>query len=232
MSTPWAVRVVVPARDEEARLADCLDAVAAAVAHLHGRRPEVDVTVTVALDSCTDGSAAVAAGHRCEIVRLTAGRVGAARAAGVGRATRRDVDGSPVWVANTDADTVVPPTWLTTQLGHAEAGADLVLGSVEPAGLELDDATLTRWRARHVSADGHPHVHGANLGVALAAYRRAGGFPPLATHEDVALVDAVRRIGGTVVSIGAAARTSARRTGRTPGGFAGYLRDLDGEAVS
>lgn len=35
---------------------------------------------------------------------------------------------------------------------------------------------------------GHPHVHGANLGVGSEPYRAAGGFPALAHGEDRALV--------------------------------------------
>jgi hypothetical protein len=40
---------------------------------------------------------------------------------------------------------------------------------------------------------GHHHVHGANLGMSASAYGAAGGFPPLRTHEDVALSPCSRR---------------------------------------
>ena len=48
------------------------------------------------------------------------------------------------------------------------------------------------------SGDGHEHVHGANLGFTLAAYRAVGGFPHLPVHEDVELVRALRRLGRPV----------------------------------
>ena len=43
-----------------------------------------------------------------------------------------------MWIANTDADTVVPPTWLTTQLRWADSGHDVVIGTVEPVGVTMD----------------------------------------------------------------------------------------------
>ena len=39
-------------------------------------------------------------------------------------------DPSAIWLATTDADTVVPPGWLRRQLGYADAGWDVVLGAV------------------------------------------------------------------------------------------------------
>ena len=41
----------------------------------------------------------------------------------------------------------------------------------------------------------HPHVHGANLGIRASAYLAAGGFPPLRTAEDHALLAAATRAG-------------------------------------
>src|SRR5690606_39684918 len=66
--------------------------------------------------------------------------------------------------------------------------------------LSLHDALpISRVRAAFLAGeryeDGHPHVHGANLGVSAAAYRAVGGFPPLAAHEDQALVAALARDG-------------------------------------
>jgi hypothetical protein len=108
----------------------------------------------------------------------------------------------------------------------ADAGVDLVTGTVEPDD-ELDAATRARWRVRHLLRDGHPHVHGANLGVRLTAYDAAGGFDPVEVHEDVALVERVRASGATCLATASIhVRTSGRTVGRTPGGFAGYLEDL------
>ncbi|WP_076258647.1 glycosyltransferase [Intrasporangium flavum] len=225
------VAVVVPARDEERLLGACLSAVERASRVLADLRPDVGVVAVVALDACTDRSARVAAAHPTVHVVETSGGVGRARAAGVEAAVRligcRDAAaGDRVWVAGTDADSRVPEEWLAVHVAMAEAGADAVVGLVEPDD-DLEPAALARWVRAHDRADGHRHVHGANLGVRLSTYRAAGGFRSLLAHEDVALVDAVRRVGGRVEAT-ASGRvvTSSRLTGRAPEGFSHYLRDL------
>lgn len=230
MTRPDAVAVVVPARDEEALLPACLDAVAAAVDELACAHPDVRARVVVVLDACTDRSAQVVAG-RPGITALTtqAGCVGVARAAGVEAAAAWAAAGghAALWVASTDADSVVPPHWLTSHLGWAADGAGLAVGTVEPHPGDLSPAALSAWHRRHTAADGHDHVHGANLGFTLDAYRAAGGFPPVPTHEDVRLVQAMRDAGTPTVATGAVpVITSGRRTGRAPGGFAHYLEGL------
>jgi hypothetical protein len=65
------------------------------------------------------------------------------------------------------------------------------------------------------------------MGVRGSIYRAVGGFPDRAVAEDVMLVDRIRRHGGRVISTSSSpVLTSARLTGRTPGGMAEYLRDL------
>lgn len=221
------VLVVVPARDEEELLDRCLRSLDRARARLAERRPGVRSHTVVVLDSCVDGSAAVVAGHDCAGLEIRAASVGVARAAGVdaGRARWGQADPRRTWVASTDADSEVPGGWLTAQVGAADAGADLLLGSAHPDPVATPLAVLAAWRERDRALDPRARVHGANLGVRLSAYDRVGGFPPVPEHEDVLLVDALRRAGvpedgcPTVV-------TSARTLGRAPGGFAGYLREL------
>ncbi|HSF34888.1 MAG TPA: glycosyltransferase [Nocardioides sp.] len=228
--TPGAVAVVIPARDEEDLLPACLDSVAAAVDAVHAAHPQVPARVVVVLDACRDGSAGVVAGREGVAALSTdAGCVGVARSEGVEAAAAWAatlVSGS-LWVASTDADSVVPPHWLTAQLGRAADGVALVVGTVVPRPGDLPPAALSAWHQRHTTADGHDHVHGANLGFSLDAYRSVGGFPPLHTHEDVRLVAAMRRAGvPTVATGGMPVVTSGRRTGRAPGGFAQYLDEL------
>lgn len=230
MTRPGAVAVVVPARDEEVLLPACLDSLAAAVDALHAEHPGVSTRVFVVLDACRDGSARVAAG-RAGVVALTteAGCVGVARARGVEAAAAWSASAgrAPLWVASTDADSVVPPGWLSEQLRWAADGVGLVVGTVEPRPGDLSPAALSAWHQRHTTTDGHEHVHGANLGFTLAAYRSAGGFPPVPTHEDVALVAAARAAGVSTLATGAVpVVTSGRRTARAPGGFAHYLSGL------
>ena len=227
---PDAVAVVVPARDEEDLLPACLDSIAAAVTAVRAAHPQVRTRVVVVLDACRDGSARVVEG-RDGVTSITtdAACVGVARSKGVGAAARwsQAVGSRSLWVASTDADSVVPPHWLTSHLGWAADGIALVVGTVVPRPGDLSPAALSAWHQRHTTADGHDHVHGANLGFTLEAHRAVGGFPLLHTHEDVRLVAAMRGAGVPWVATGGVpVVTSGRRTGRAPGGFAHYLDEL------
>ena len=232
MTAPSAVVVVVPARDEQRLVGACLDSVAHAVRVLRAAHPEVRTRVVVVLDVCGDGTAAVVAGRPgVQAVTSTAGNVGEARALGVEAASAwaEATGGGRVWIANTDADSEVPGHWLLAQWRLAAAGHHLVVGTVTPRPGDLPPDVLTAWHARHSRADGHEHVHGANLGFSLEAYCSVGGFAPLPAHEDVELVESVRRAGLSHVATGAIdVSTSGRRAGRTPVGFASYLGDLEG----
>ncbi|WP_111767871.1 glycosyltransferase [Nakamurella deserti] len=227
------IAVVIPARNEERRLGRALTAVRGAARTLAESAPTVVTDVVVVLDRCTDGTADVLQRFpEVRAVTSTAGMVGAARHRGVGAAL-----GDPAvltartWIATTDADSVVPVDWLGRHLAIARDGADLLLGTVVPDPAELDERALAAWTARHPQVDGHPYVHGANLGVRADTYVRAGGFPEVREHEDVLLAAAVRALGGVVVSpAGGPVRTSARTVGRTPGGFAEYLGALQRQA--
>ena len=230
VTTPAAVGVVIPARDEEELLPACLDAVDAAVRALRDRHPEVLTHVVVVLDACTDRSAEVVAA-RPEITAVVtqAGNVGVARALGVAAAADWAVASATgsLWIANTDSDSVVPRHWLLAQVRMAREGHDLVVGSVRPRPDDLTPEELALWHERHSSADGHTHVHGANLGFTWDAYESIGGFAPIATHEDVELVGAMRRAGVDWIASGAiTVTTSGRRVARAPGGFADYLEDM------
>ena len=230
MTAPTTLAVVVPARDEEALLPACLDSVALALDTLAAEQPAITTRVFVVLDSCRDHTADVVAARPAVTAVITSvGQVGAARAAGVAAAAAwsEPTDPAGVWIASTDADTVVPPTWLLTQVALATAGHQLVVGTVRPRAQDLTEDEYARWRERHSTWDGHEHVHGANLGLSLAAYARVGGFPHLPVHEDVELVRALRAAHVPWFASGSIqAVTSGRRSGRAPDGFAAYLDGL------
>jgi Glycosyl transferase family 2 len=225
-----AIGIVIPARNEQAYLGRCLDAIRAAVTHLRSSAyPAIEIRTLVVLDSCTDRTADIA---RCylEVETITAdlGRVGAARALGARALLPTSTDRHRhLWLANTDADSAVPAHWLTHMIEDAHRGADLILGTVEP------DATATprlrhAWNVRHVAEDGHTHVHGANLGIRSSAYLGLGGWAHDASGEDASLVRAAAA-DGTVRTLRSGAIpvvTSGRLTGRAPHGFARYLQLL------
>ena len=77
---------------------------------------------------------------------------------------------APLWVASTDADSVVLPALAHQPVARARgpsAGRDLVIGTVGAAPGDLPAESLSAWHQRHTTADGHDHVHGANLGFTL-----------------------------------------------------------------
>jgi len=239
------VAVVMPAHNEEEHLEPALQALQQSADALHRVRPDVVVRVTVVLDSCTDGSAAIAAGYaaadpRVSVLAVGYRSAGASRAAGVRASgigvTRRRPPGqrwspSPwagrTWLANTDADSRVPENWLVRQLEFAEAGADAVLGSVEPDPAGMDPELLQRWREHHPFHEHHPHIYGANFGVRASAYLAAGGFARITSEEDRALVHGLRSRAFTVTATDSTrVMTSGRTHARAPHGFGAYLRTL------
>ncbi|CAN5612600.1 glycosyltransferase family A protein [soil metagenome] len=218
------VHVVVPAHDEERFLGRALEAITVASTRARAEQPGLTVRTTVVLDSCTDGTAEVAAAHAVDLRVVDAGCVGAARHAGTLRVRDvcRGVPGEEVWVLCTDADSVVPETWVVDHLRLARSH-DVVLGGARPDPGETPADHLAEWERRHRFP--RRRVHGANLGFRLSTYLSSGGFEPLDEHEDVRLVEAFDRLGAAI-GVGTEVITSSRHTGRTPGGFAGYMARL------
>jgi cellulose synthase/poly-beta-1,6-N-acetylglucosamine synthase-like glycosyltransferase len=221
--------IIVPACDEEEHIASCLRSIRASTRRVQGEHPSVSCDVVVVLDRCADQTGALVADYGDRTIISTVGRVGGARHLGaVDAITRSRHAGIPdhqVWLANTDADSTVPENWLTTQFALANTGFDAVIGTVTPAGL---DSRLERiWRQRHQLAEGHNHVHGANLGLRASTYVQAGGFAMVSLHEDLDLVNRVKACTTHWITTHRTnVRTSARTQSRVEGGFASYLADL------
>lgn len=230
------VAVVIPACNEQQRVGRCMASVLGAVAGTGRAGPPV--TVVLAADSCTDATVATArrawsataqqrrAGPTAELVVIqgTWGSAGGARAA----AARTAVELTrPHWLASTDADTAVPENWLAHQLERAHHGVDAVLGTVEPDPRDCPAAVTRLWHREHELRDGHPYIHGANLGVRTESFLAAGGFASVATGEDEALVAALRARGARIEATDRIrAITSGRLRGRAELGFAHHLLNL------
>ncbi len=225
---PWHVSVLIPARDEEALLPRCLRSVLAATAFLP---KHVTSDIIVVADSCTDRTKQIASailGRRGTVLAVNVGAAGSARAMAASCAFKlRTVPFRQFWMANTDADCIIPPTWLTDQLRLANGGTEAIAGTVsvdsyEEHGPEVVD----RFRASYtIRPDGsHPHIHGANFGVRADTYLSAGGWANLRTAEDHDLWNRlVQRGARTVSTAHIEVVTSGRRVGRAPHGFAGAL---------
>lgn len=223
-----AVGVVVPAHDEEELLPACLAALQRAAAQIG----PVPVHLLVVADACGDRTAELAGAAGADVIEIRARRVGAARAAGFAEVLRRTRDTRPaaVWLATTDADTLVPPDWLARQMTCAGQGWDAVVGTVTVTDWSGHPAHVPEvFAARYDHGEGsHPHVHGANLGMSAAAYLAAGGFRGLSTAEDHALVHALGAAGRKILrTTELTVVTSARRHARAPRGFGHLLTTLD-----
>jgi glycosyltransferase involved in cell wall biosynthesis len=227
---------VVPARDEEDRIAACLSALAA-----QQLPPGVRFETIVVADACRDGTRTVAArtarslGLALTLLEGPGRGAGAARQAGMDAAAARLLEsGAPHGlIACTDADSRPAPDWLARQLAHVEAGARAIAGMIE---LEPDEASrlpggVRRRRARDAVARldrvrerdpdaGHHHFAGASLGVTVDAYRAVGGLEPLAALEDAAFAERLETHGIPVVHASdVVVHTSARAGGRARRGL-------------
>lgn len=221
------IGIVVPVHNEEDCLGACLAALQAAATcpQLAGEA----VSILVVLDACTDRSQRIVLHHamnadarwRLDCIAVSQRNVGTARAAGARVLLARGAR----WLAFTDADTLVAPDWLSSQLAQK---TEVVCGTVA-----VDDwsphhqhasALQQHFINTYTDADGHHHIHGANLGICARAYLRAGGFAPLACSEDVALVAALQASGASIAwSAAPRVTTSARSNARARGGFGDTL---------
>ncbi|HEV3267764.1 MAG TPA: glycosyltransferase family A protein, partial [Acidimicrobiales bacterium] len=137
-----AVGVVLPVHDEQELLADSLRSLVDAFDEL--QPSGLAATLVVVLDACSDASEVIARERRDELDREQGSvdlRVVTCRARNVGYARRLGcavlltrwsrIEPSTIWLATTDADSRVPPDWLTTQVLQHEAGVEHWSGRVE-----------------------------------------------------------------------------------------------------
>ena len=155
-------------------------------------------------------------------------------------------------ILSTDADTAVAEDWVATNLAHIEAGAEVVGGDISlfPEDRESLDQGVRLAYDRDREFQGlvarlesmldpdpadpwprHLHHFGASLACTPEVYRRSGGLPAVKPLEDVAFVDALRKVGAKIrhapdVRI----FTSARLDGRAEVGLSGQLRHWRDEA--
>ena len=214
------IAVIVPAHNEEDEIFHCLTALrlAARCPNLCGEQ----TVVMVALDACTDRTSRIAQRMTATTIALSERNVGAARALGAELALAAGAR----WLAFTDADTQVAPDWISAQLAQ---NTDVVCGTVAVRNWGNYGHTMRKhYEATYTDSDGHRHVHGANLGMSAKAYERAGGFQPLVSSEDVALVESLKASGASIAwSAAPRVFTSARRIFRAPDGFGATLARIN-----
>ena len=229
------------ARRGGARSGECLASVGAALRQAREAGAARGWRVAVAVHRSADGTAAAVAESLADDGgprglpprrrgvgdgRRSAPPPGLGRCAALGLAARADR-----WLLSTDADSVVPPDWVTAMLAHADtSAARCVAGLVDLEGWHAHPAAATAYEQivrDGLDGDGHRHVYAANLAVRLDAYAAAGGFPLVVHGEDHGLVSRVRDLGGRVLPVHApVVRTSARMPGRARHGLGDLLLSL------
>lgn len=226
------LRVLIPARDEQDLLPAALQAVRISAQHaaeylasLPTGPSALDARITVVADLCADDTAAVAADIADEVLISHAGSAGGARREGMRHIARTAPPAT--WLMCTDADSLVPPAWISAHLRLHHAGADAVSGAVTVIDWSTRPEALQRKYEQIYEAE-PVHVHGANLGVSLPAYRAVGGFAAVSSGEDQDLVDRLLAEGFDVQSCRCTpVATSSRRLSRAPRGFAEHLNMLE-----
>lgn len=246
----WDAAIVIPAKNEEARLPACLKAAEVAARMASDRT----VGIVVVVNNTTDASALRAFGWAaaqffvpfvlidCDFSAAQAG-VGAARRLGLDTACRHLAAHGAL--LTTDADTLVRDDWVIRNLAELR-GADLICGTVlmhpdearalPPSIAAHGDAeqdylaASIRLVARldpqpHDPDPPHHNAAGASMAVSRQVYMAVGGLPAVPLCEDRAFAERVEvhdfRIRFSDTAI---VETSARMTGRTDGGLAGALR--------
>ena len=233
--------VVVPARDEEDLIRACLEALAAQ----ENIAPD-EYEVILVLDDCTDATEPrarqVSKEHpdfRLHFLYGPGKGAGHARRVGMEAACQRLIElGKPAGIiASTDADTVVAPDWLSTQLAHAARGARAIGGRIELAEEESLQENVSSWRReqgkfRHkalLTDDSrfsnnvleHWQFSGASLALTAAVYEEIGGLEPLTALEDEYLERVLQQRGIPIERpLAVRVKTSARQNGRAERGLA------------
>jgi hypothetical protein len=238
--------VAIPARDEADRIGPCLFALNQQI-----QRPDA---VVLMLNNCSDATGTIARdmaprlSFRLEVVT----RVLPPAQANAGHARRMAMEiaaaeaGQTGVLLTTDADSTVPPGWVSRSLAGLRQGADVVCGravidpleaAMIPAHLHKDDAKECRliallddlaWALDPEAHDPplrHTEASGASLAVRAGAFRRVGGIPAIAAGEDRAFVRALWMIDARVRHDPAIQVTvSGRVVGRADGGMADTIR--------
>lgn len=249
--------VIIPAKDEAASITATLAALAAQTDARGNPLPPQSFEVLLLANNCQDDTAAVArawarqhpalALHVAEIQLPTAeAHIGRARRLLMDEACHRleQAGGHPGFIASTDADTLVSPTWLTATAAALAAGADAVGGRILTTEAlsgcpvrrcQLQDATYQLLRTQleqlldplpHDPWPRHHQHFGASLAITAAAYRRVGGLPVVPYLEDEALYQALLKHDLRVRhSPAVQVFTSGRQQGRVAVGLSWQLRE-------
>ena len=203
----FSFSVVVPAHNEEALLGACLDALLAQ--DYPGR-----LEIIVVDNASTDRTAEVARQRGVRVVHEPKRDYCQALICGFA-AARSDV------IALTDADTLVPPNWISSLARGYEDGVVAVGGNVVFDRPNWKSVLLAKVLVpafnmldRH---DPHgPHLWGSNFSVLRDAFERIGGWNrDYSLEVDSEISERLRQVGRVRVLGSVKVRTSSRRWNRS-----------------
>lgn len=241
------VIVAIPVKDEEERIASCLQALETQV----DGKPDCVVLV---LNNCSDRTGSIindlASVMSFELrildVKLPAGKANAGFARYMALEEASRLAGDDGILLTTDADGRVDPNWVGANLAVIRNGADAVAGWAEldpsdwgaiPLQLHQDDAQECAYDAVCDDLHGlldpdpfdplprHTQASGASIAVTGRMYRLAGGMPIVASSEDRSFIAALRQIDARIRHAPECrVVVSGRVEGRAVGGMADTIR--------
>jgi GT2 family glycosyltransferase len=245
LSRDGGVIVAIPVRNEEARIGDCLAALA--------RQTVAPAEILLLLNNCTDRTAEIAHAHAALQTRIcvvecqlhgASANAGEARRLALAAAAKRA--GTRGVIITTDADCQADADWIRKNLRDMTAGADVVCGMARilpdpghavSGGLHFDLAREGMYArlldeiaalADPDPADPwprHQQHSGASIAMTAAILRAAGGAPRVAAGEDRALIERFRLVDAKIRHApDIEVAVSGRLEGRAQGGMAEALR--------
>lgn len=194
------VSVLIPARNEEAAIVPCIQAL------LQQTYPSDRYEILVIDDHSEDRTAALVAALPTQQVgllsladHLAGKQVVAYKKAALSWGV---AEAKGALILTTDADCIVPPNWMTGMVAAYQSGADFITA---PVCIYDDGSLLSVFQALDVAGTmiltggavglGHPILaNGANLGFSGALFERIGGYAGhthLASGDDVLLLQKV-----------------------------------------
>jgi glycosyltransferase involved in cell wall biosynthesis len=181
--------VCIPCRNEEAVLAQTLQAIRESAACAG----EDELEIVIADHGSTDGSRAIAKQFRAKVVCLPHARTVAELRNGAAAAARGK------WLVFSDADCLVQNDWV--KLGLSRVRPRDIIGAQYRVPDNAHWAARTWYERRYLAAGPVSYVPSSNLWINAELFRKVNGFSSeLASDEDCELCERVRQTGGSVIA--------------------------------